>query len=243
MSEETTTAPETDEKVDSGTPAWMAGEGLGEADMTGDARAGGANLRYWMKKNTERKIIFLTEGNRAPVIWEHQVRLGGKWTNWFTCLQPTGIECPLCNYADDNDGAYRRTKVMYFTIIDTHEFTDKSGKKRKNLKKLFGAKKDTTEVLKRQYLKRIEAEEGLKFAMYEVFRTNSDTSASVGEQFEFVKMIDASAIDDTDELDYAELLAPNPEAVANAVARLKREKGGGSDAESKPEGTDSKVEY
>lgn len=227
-------------------PDWMKDAGLGlEADMTGDPTPGsGGSLRFWLPKGSDRKVIFLTEGNKAPVLFEHRIRLGGSWNNWFTCLSHLGMECPLCKFADENDGNGRRKKVMYFTVIDTHEFEDRSGKKRKNLKKLFAAQKDTTEILKRQYLKRLEAEQGLRGAMFDIFRTKSDKSASVGEQFDFIKMVDLSSLPDSEEFDYKELLKPDIEKVRLAVERLRREGGmGAGDKEPDDEGTDAKVTY
>lgn len=216
-------------------PAWMQGTGL-ESDMTGDPTPGAmASKRFWMPKGSERKIIFLTEGNRAPVIWEHQVRLGGKWTNWFTCVADLGVHCHLCGYADKNDGMFRRSKVMIFTVIDTNEWTDKQGKTHKNVKKMLAAKKDTTELLKRKYLKRLEADQGLRGAMFDVYRTSSDKSPSVGDEFTFDKMIDLTALEDTEEFDYAVELAPDPAKNKRVYEQLV--------AASEGEGTDAKVPF
>lgn len=234
-------------------PDWMKTAGVGiDADMTPDPMPGsGSSIRFWMPKGTERRIVFLTEGNAAPSLFEHRVRLGGSWHNWFTCLSHLGMPCDLCDYADSHKGQMRRSKVMYFTVIDTHEFVDSTGKSRKNLKKLFAAYKDTTELLKRQYLKRLQEEQGLRGAIYDVFRTNSEKSASVGEQFDFVKMADLAALEDSDELKYMELLKPNPTLVKRAAERLIREGsssgpdlGGKSESrKATEEGTDATVPF
>lgn len=212
-------------------PEWMEEAGLGvglDSDMEGDSISNDLRfIRFWMKKATERKIIFLTEGNASPVCWEHQVRLGGKWTNWFTCLSMIGKDCGLCKWAEEHDGAYRRYKAQFFTIIDCAQYTDKRGVEHKNEKKLFCSKKRTSEILKRKYLRRIEEDQGLKLALFNVARTNSDQSSSVGEDFEFIRMCKPEnlAADDIDisELDYDELLKPDPEKVKNAVDRLSKE--------------------
>jgi hypothetical protein len=164
------------------------------------------------------------------------------------CLQPMGLRCPLCDYADTHGGSFSRYKGAFFTIIDTNKFTDKSGKERSNLKKLLVAKKDTAEILKRKYLGRVEAGGGLKFAMFNVFRTNSDKSASVGEDFEFVKMIDPASIADTSELDYVTLLKPNPESVARIAEMLNRTAGtssgsGKTSSDSGKDGTEDRVKF
>ena len=128
--------------------------------------------------------------------------------------------------------------IFHFGI---NEFVDKAGKHRKDLKKLMACKKDTAEVLKRQYLKRLEASQGLKGAMYEVYRTNSEKSASVGETFEFVKMVDLVALPDSEEFNYSEILRPNPEKVRSVMERVRRE--AGHDGTGEVEGTEVKVPF
>lgn len=239
------------EKAPAETADWMkalVGEGL-DTDMTGDRRpGGGANARFWMPKGTERVIVFLTEGNQAPVIWEHQVKLGGSWRNWFTCLEPMGQPCPLCQWADSHNGQYGRYKAAFFTVIDTNAFKDKAGVERKNLKKLLAAKKDTAEILKRKFLNRMEASEGksgLKLAAYKVYRTNSDKSAAVGEDFEFVKMADMSVFEDASELNYSEILHPDVDGMRRVVGVLKATGGEGGVAPSREpsESTKDSVSY
>lgn len=205
-------------------PPWVVGKGLG-TDMKGDATEFASVQRFWLQKGTDRKIIFLTEGDRANVIWEHQYQVAGKWFNYLTCLMPSEKECSLCQFSEEFDGVYRRGKVAIFTIIDTHEFEDKTGKKRKNVRKLLVIKNDVKEVLERKYQTRLEDGEGLKGAMYHVFRGNSDKSSNVGDDFEFVKMIDLDAIADTSEFDYVSIFAPNKNKVDNLVKRLRQAKG------------------
>tara|TARA_R110002020_G_scaffold304058_3_gene519814 strand:+ start:810 stop:1517 length:708 start_codon:yes stop_codon:yes gene_type:complete len=204
------------------------------------SKTGSANLRFWLPKGEERRIIFLTEGDKAKKIWEHQVRLNGDWRNWFTSLSWCGINPdPLMDFSQESN-MFKRYNALVFSIIDTHEFTDRNGNKRKNLKKLFLAKRDTAEILKRIYLKRLENDEGLRGAMFDVYRTNSDKSASVGEQFEFVKMVDLDSFEDTEEFDIGEVFEPQPKEVADAVEQLRRENGMAGAA---PEGAKAKVDY
>jgi len=227
-----------------GIPSWLVGAGL-DTDMAGDS-TGFASRRFWMQKGSERDIIFLTEGNAAPVIWEHQVKLGFSktaWLNFFSCLQMVGENCPICEWADTHDGQFKRYKAAFFTIVDCAEFTDRSGKKRKNERRMFCAKKETSEVLKRLYLRRLENDEGLKGAMYKVYRTNSDTSSSVGEQFEFLKMVDIAAYPEVEEFDYADILSPEPEKMAAAAARLRRESGVDDSGSTVEEGTETGVKF
>jgi len=216
--------------------------GLVDSNLQADrAKSSGPSpaMRFWIPKGEERRIIFLTEGNQAKRIWEHQVRLNGDWRNWVSSLTWFGHkDDPLKDFSEET-GMFRRYNAYAFTIIDTQEFTDRSGQKRKNVKKLLLAKRDTAEILKRMYLKRLDADTGLRGAMFDVYRTNSDKSASVGEQFEFVKMVDLSAFEDTDEFDLSEIFFPEPDRVKEIVSQLRRENG---IAESETEESDEDVE-
>jgi len=225
------------------TPSWLLGTGL-DTDMKGDYRAGGGGNRFWMPKGTSRKIIFLTEGDKAPVLWEHQIKLGGSFRNWFTCLRPLGVPCPLCAWATGHNNQGARYKGAFFTVIDTHEFTDKSGKKRSNEKKLLVAKENVAEKMKRKFLRLNEEGQGLRGAMFEVFRTSSDKSPSVGEDFEYIKHIDMSAVPDPKEFDYASILKPDPEKVKQVLEALKMGGGtwAGSDDDDEPASSGSKEE-
>ncbi len=215
----------------------LTGSTLGSAKQS----TGSSTMRFWLPRGEERRVIFLTDGNEAAKVWEHQVRLNGDWRNWFTSLKWCGIEPdPLLEFTEET-GMFKRYNAFVFTVIDTHEFTDRNGNKRKNLKKLFLAKKDTAEILKRLYLKRVDNDEGLRGAMFDVYRTNSDKSASVGEQFEFVKMVDIDSLEDSEPYDIGEIFAPDPDAVSDAVRQLRFEHGVVKD--SKAEGTDETVEY
>ena len=237
MSDETTKAD--DSKKDDAAPWWGGTEsGLG-SDMAGDPSSGaGASIRYWMPKGSERKIIFLTDGDGPngppPPIWEHNLKLGGHYRNWFTCLEPLGMPCPLCQYAESTRVG-KRYKAMYFTIIDTHEFEGKDGKKRKNVKRLFVAKKDTVEILRRRFHDLAESGRGLRGAIFKVYRTNSDKSAAVGEDFSYIDHADLAAFPDTDQFDYREILKPDPAKVKSVIDSL-----GGTGAK---EGTSAGVDF
>lgn len=243
MSDEAAAAEPESEEV---AAPWWGGEadsGLG-SDMTGDPSPGaGASMRYWMPKGSERKIIFLTDGDGPngppPPIFEHNIKLGGSWRNWFTCLEPLGIPCPLCQYANENDGFGRRYKAMYFTIIDTHEFEGRDGKKKKNQKRLFVAKKDTVEILRRRFHDLAEMGKSLRGAIFKVYRTNSDKSAAVGEDFTYIGHADLDAFPDTTQFDYAEILKPDPEKVKKVITSLGGAVGGGGPKE----GTSAGVDY
>jgi len=234
------------EKVEKESPPdWMLGAGL-DTDMSseGGKSGAGSSIRFWMPKGAEKNVVWLTDGDKSPVLFEHQFQMGGRWTNWVTCLEPLGVPCPFCKWALANDGQFRRYKGVFFTIIDTSEFTDKSGKLRKNERRLLVAKKDTAEIIKRRYLSRLEAGEKLRGAKFRIFRANSDKSASVGTDFEFTNMVDLAGYLETAEFDYADLLKPDPEKADALMSRLKSERLAISSSPSDgPEGTGTTVSY
>lgn len=183
--------------------------GMGtDADMTDPNKAAGqVGERFWIPKGESRYVIFLSDGAGPapygpPVLFEHNVPLGqGKmrWLNWRLCIEPLGIRCPLCEFAELNDGIGRRYKGMFFTVFDLTEWTDKQGKKHGATRKFLVAKKDTKEKIERKYLSRIEAGDKLRGAMYKIFRGSSDKSAAVGDDFEFVKMVDLNKIENPED--------------------------------------------
>jgi len=112
--------------------------------------------------------------------WEHQVKMGGDWRNWYPCIQ--GEEkCPICE-----DGEYKSSLVAIFTIIDHSEWVSKKGKSKgktfKDQKKLFVCKKGVLKRLRQLATKR----GGLAGVTFDVSRLG-DTSENVGDTFDFTK--------------------------------------------------------
>ena len=114
------------------------------------------------------------------------------WSHFKLCLEPLGIPCDICQFAMANDGKAKRYKGMFFSVLDLSEWTDKKGVKHSCEKKLLVAKKDTAEKLGRKWLARQEQGQSLRGAMFKVYRGSTDKSPSVGDDFEFVKMVDLS---------------------------------------------------
>ena len=220
-------------------PEGVVGVGL-NTDMTGDPRPIFIR-RFWMPRGAEKMIVFLTEGDEVEVIWEHQAYVGGSWLNWFRCVEPFGMKCRLCEWAEDNNGKHRRYKAAMFTIIDCSEYKDKKGNMWKNQKSLMACKKDTQEILALRYKDRVEEDEGLRGALFRVLRTNGDKSCSVGEDFTFKRMVAGEEFEDIEPFNVSEVCAIDKEAVEKVVARLYREKGGNSKVPFEAGG--SKVDY
>ena len=129
-----------------------------------------------------------------------------------------------------------------FTVIDTHKFTDRSGNEKKNVKRILVAKKDTAEMLKRKFLTRRESGSDLRGALFKVFRSNSDKSAAVGNDYEFIKNVKLSSLPDSEIFNFAELLAPDIDEMTKVYAKKMRDEEMESYAAS-DEGTSSSVEY
>lgn len=203
-------------------PSWMSGMGH-KADMSGDAKKR-VPFRFWLNPGTERNILFLTDGDRAPVFWEHQycAMKNGKlnWGHHLTCLQVLGQQCPMCQYAQDH-GKFERSKIQAFTILDLTPWKDSSGKEHPYTKRVLAVKSRVQETIARKYIAQIDKGEKLRGAIFKVFRPNDKKSASTGTEFDFVKMMDLAKLPEgaADEVDW-NLFAPDPEKMVSEVARL-----------------------
>jgi len=205
-------------------PAWAAGVGH-KADMGTSSGSGRVPFRFWLKAGTSRKILFLTDGNEAPVIEEHQYQAMKKgklsWDNHVTCLKLLGETCPMCGFARDVDkfNAYR---VQLFTILDLTPWKDRDGKERLFTKKVLAVKQRTQEMIARKYIARLDENQTLKGASFNVFRSNDSKSAAVGTEYEFLKMVDLTTLPDdaADSIDW-EIFAPNKEHILEEVDRLR----------------------
>lgn len=168
------------------------------------------NLRFWLRPNETRTVIFLT-AKPEFCVWEHNVKINGKWGNHATCLKMIKQECALCLAGEYASG------VSVFTVIDLTEYTDKKGVKHEATKRLFVAKSETLSRLQHQIKKREEKDQSLRGAVYEIHRTEGDKIPRVGDDFEFQEMADLSALADTGidivEFDYPTLFKPDPDRV------------------------------
>lgn len=244
----------------SAVPGFIQGTGM-DSDMSDPNRRSGGNQaskRLWMPKGSSKTVIFLTEGTGPlpygpPVLYEHQPPIGqGKrrWQNWHPCLEPLGVPCPLCKWAETHDGTGRRYKGMFFTVLDLSQWTDAQGVTHTMSKKLLVAKKDTKEKIERRYMTRVEAGGGLRGAMFRISRGSSDKSAAVGDDFEFIQMCDLNSIppEFREPFDLTEVLGLNDPAtvkqsVALAVERMKVEAGEATASPQGPQGPATQVSY
>ena len=185
-------------------------------------------FRFWLKNNSEAQIIFLSDGNDAPCLFEHQVALKRKgkldYNNFFTCLKSTIGTCPLCDFADEYDKAWQQA-VQLFTILDLTPWVSKKDKKTHPFtKKILCAKRATQEIIMRKYVARKDNKESLRGAQFKVFRGSDEKSPNVGTEFEFIKMVDLSKISPdpkaTEVLDVM-TLKPNYELIVKVALQLR----------------------
>ena len=150
----------------------------GEMDAAAQARRDAKGpLRFWLETSSEAKVTFLD--NPQFFLSEHNLKLGGKWHNFFTCIQELDT-CPLCE-SGDNPGY-----VVVGTVINHKTFTDRDGKEHKNQKMLFVGKGKARQKLLKQIERR---EEDLKFCVYLMSRGPGSTECATGEDFEYLKRL------------------------------------------------------
>lgn len=184
--------------------------------------------RFWLPGEGSAKIVFLDDN--PPIIEEHQLQINGDWRNWFTCLRIVGEACPICDVLDN-----KPYTVGFYTIIDTTEWTDKSGTTHKNELKLFAAKFKTLQILKRLSGKR----ESLVGCVFDVFRSSSD-AANTGDVFEYEGRLTKEQIlklnKDAKVFDYAKIIKPKSAAEIAAILNRNSEASYGA---GKPQGNTS----
>lgn len=205
---------------------WIdSAEGGWDADMAEKAYVAcpTGNMRFWMPSGSSRKVVFLTE-EPSIALWEHQIKIGKSFRNWATCLAHQKVKCPLCELSGPGQPV-SKYKAMPFTVIDRSEYKitkgPRAGEIIKDSIRLFLAKGKVAEKLARK-AERLKADgKSLRFAEFEVFRSKDDKSPNVGDDFEFIRMVDPASLPTRDELDYKKLLEPNLELVAKYLNALK----------------------
>ncbi len=214
-------------------PSYLLGMG-DKVDMEGEQRYSRGMFRFWLPKSkgpndpeATANIIFLSDGNDVPLIWEHQVALYKKgkedWNNYFTCLEPTLGSCPICDYAQEYD-KFHRYKAQLFTIINLKGyFSKKHNKQIPFSRQILTAKKATSEILMRRYAARLDVNERLRGAQFKVTRGSDPKGASVGTDFEFVKMVDLGKFQ-PDDIKVMELssLEPNRDIIIKVIQGLRK---------------------
>lgn len=154
-------------------------EGLDEDEKQEKAEYSGKGAkRFFLRENTEREIIFLSDD--AVRIWEHNPLVNGEWKpdNWYTCRQGVFRNDPTCAMCQGN---IQRYKMGFYSIMDTTEFTFK-GKTYKNLRRLLALRLEGMKRIK----KKKERQGGLVGRRF-LFSRTSAKAPNIGNDWEFMQ--------------------------------------------------------
>ena len=163
--------------------------------------------RFFLKAGEESIIVFV---DSVPVgIFEHNLRIDGRWGNFYTCSKDVGV-CPICQYFRDN----KPTWTVYFTVIDTRSFVRQSdGQEVKNRKVLFPVKGSAIALVEK-LLKKYKNLSGLAFKVTRL----TDNDPNCGNDFEYlgkVNILKKFGQDAVIPIDYDKVLAfPTEEELA-----------------------------
>lgn len=135
--------------------------------------------RFWMKEQTRREIVLVDDEPFS--IYEHNPRMNGTWTNWFTCLKGITDIAPCC----EKLGERTRYYSGYYTMVDLTESLDKKGNKHQYEMKLLPTKMKTLQLLRRKKTDR----GSLVGCMFKVFR-DTDEDPNCGSEYEFAREAD-----------------------------------------------------
>lgn len=187
--------------------------------------------RFWLPEGTKftKNVLFLDD--KAFGYYEHELKINGKWGNYFTCLKGSG-RCPLCEIGE------RPYYIGLLTCVDLTGYEDENGvRKGKNRILLFPAKMDTLDLLKMR-----RQTSGLALCAYKVTRLG-EKAPRVGNDFVFMKKVNNLVetkipdIKDAKPFDYREVTKPYPidELEQIAALKLRQKDGGGHETYERPD--------
>ncbi len=160
-----------------------AQEAFAKEEHKSEMAAKGQVFRFWVPKDKDTTITFL-DGDLVdgvldiPFIYEHNINMNGKWGNFFICTHDEE-PCPIC------EGGNSPSYVGLMTVIDHSEYVSKKDNQvKRDVVKLFVAKRDTIKQLQKLAAKR----GGLRGCRFDVSRTG-DKSPSVGNTFDFIEKL------------------------------------------------------
>ena len=151
-----------------------------KADQETEKKKAAASVRrFFLPKDKETQITFL-DGDldedgllETVTFWEHNLRLNGRWFNYFTCTQDDE-PCPICQGGDTP------SLVAVFSIIDHTKWVDKNSVSHQHERRLFACKRETFKRLQKLATKR----KGLAGVTFDVSRIG-EKSPAVGSDFDF----------------------------------------------------------
>jgi hypothetical protein len=144
-------------------------EGFGDVEKEAKKTRVFTPFRFWMKPNTKTKLTFV---NDLPFsFFEHQLKINGKWQNFFTCKRK---ECPLCKAGNTAN------KMYAWVVVDHTTWTDNKGNQHQDEVRLFVCK--AKPALRMQKLR--EKNDGLRGLRVEIERVGEGFSYSTGDQID-----------------------------------------------------------
>lgn len=185
----------------------------GIADRPPNMQRAKNQRRFWLKKDMKAKdavsVVFAHKGDFIS-FWEHTIDLDDALYS-FTCLQKNKIEkvCPLCTYGDTP------YYIGIATIIDRSSYQNKDGETVSDNKKLLAAKTNALDLIAVQLELNKERTAGdLYGCEFRVLRSASETSAAVGDSWNFTKkysekeMVEIFGEEKIQQFDYNTLFEP-----------------------------------
>jgi hypothetical protein len=134
-------------------------------------------LRLWLNEKESKKIIILDD--QPFSIWEHHMRINGKWGNFFSC--PKGfsddVVCPICMSGNN------RQFSAFISVIDCTGYKNKKGETAGKYSRTLFAMPET--VLDR-FLAYRAKHTTLVGALIEIQRT-SEKAPRLGDVWEVLK--------------------------------------------------------
>jgi hypothetical protein len=177
--------------------------------------------RLWLNAGEEKKIIILDDEDFC--LYEHHMKINGKWGNFFTCLKGHDGEdaCPLCM------SGVARQFTSFVTVIDCTGFKGKDGKMVKYRRSLFAM----SPTIGDRFAALREKHTTLVNCLMEIKRT-SDNAPRLGDVWEIVKHnIDVESDDKLrwksrkdgkmhvpEPFEYLKIFAPKTEAELKSLA-------------------------
>ena len=142
-------------------------------------KEGSKPFTFWMPDGDTREVIILDD---EPYFFRYEHNLQdprtGKYGLVIECSR-SDDNCPIC-LETGKDGTY----VMYLTVIDLNEFTDRSGNVHEFSRKLFPVKQGQ----QKKFIRRFDKDGTLRGAVYELSRDGAK-SPVIGNDIEFIEFV------------------------------------------------------
>lgn len=134
-------------------------------------------FRFFIGKDAKANVTFINE--KPFTIKEHELKLNGKYHNYFTCLSPAGKRCPIC------ENGYTPKTVKAFYVIDHTEFKNKKGETVRDQIRLFVLKPKAYKQFKSTIDEHFDGQAEYSYLGLNMVikRSNDDQSPSSGDIF------------------------------------------------------------